>query len=171
MNNNENQMNNSDSNVGVYKATTNLNTAIENPNIDVDSAMGVNIQNSQFSSTFDNSGNLGFNNNANLTDDNFHTNENVSINDSSYTQGGTSNNTWLNDNNSSSVSNTVSEEVNYEPVYEKKEVKLDTKENAFSSKELKMVIFIVFLLLIFILILPYLYDFFNKIILAIVNSR
>ena len=191
MNNNENQINSSDSNVGVYKATTNLNTAIENPNIDVDSATGINIQNNQFSSTFDNSylnssnlevnsnnissfdnnNNLGFNNNNDLVDNNFNANENVSVNTGGYAKVVDQNNAWLNDDNSnSSFSNGVSEDVNYEPIYEKKEVKLDSKENAFSSKELKLIIFIAFLLIVFILILPYLYDFFHKIILAIVNS-
>ena len=180
MNNNENQVNNTGSNVGVYKATTNLNTAIENPNIDVDSATGINIQNNQFNN------NDTFNNNYSF-DSNFQSNYDVNSNsfNSKQVNDGTSvltdrnvgvssdvstvssNASWLNENTNVSNDN---EEANYEPVYEKKEAKGEGKLNFLKSRELKMVVFIAFLLLIFILLLPYLYDFFNRIVLLITSN-
>ena len=43
---NDNNLNNNSNKVNTYRATSNLNTAIENPQINVNSATGINIKNS-----------------------------------------------------------------------------------------------------------------------------
>lgn len=218
MNGNENQTNNS--NFGVYKANVNLNTAIENPNIDVDSATSVNIQNNQFvgsefsqNSEFNVNNTVGsidnsydfqnnatsFNNGSNANWDNRfleHEGSGNTINSNGLYYNNSTNSNGLDYNNvtnsddfSYNSSNNLStvgfdstssnhddvytdvsnnENINYEPVYEKKEEK-DFSLNLVASKELKFLIFIAFLLFIFILLLPYLFDFTNKIWLAITS--
>ena len=158
MNNNENQVNKSNSSVGVYKATANLNTAMENPNIDVSSATSVNIQDNQSYNNSAFNGNISYENSFNV-------NNTVNVN----------NDNIVNDIviNSNSVSkDNIGSSDNYEPVYEKKEVEsTSSKGKIFKSRELKLVIFITFSLFIFILLLPYLFDLFNKLVLIIGNNR
>ena len=152
---NDNNLNNNSNNNGTntYRATSNLNTAIENPQINVNSATGVNMQD------------LGYNNYAN-SDNNL--NNNSQFLNNSYNNQGEVNN--FDDNITSPVNdNPISNQnVNdssytYEPVMQEKKVK---KENVISSllhsKEFKVIIFIVFILCLFLLVMPYIYDFFRN---------
>ena len=68
MDNNELNLQN---NTNVYQATTNLNTAIENPNVDIDSATNINIQNNLNGMTYNSTPNavVGNNYNANVVDE------------------------------------------------------------------------------------------------------
>ena len=152
-NNLDNNSNNNDTNT--YRATSNLNTAIENPQINVNSATGVNMQDLGYNNYANNNNNLNnnsqflnnsYNNQGEVNDyndnitspvnDSFNSNQSQSENDGSYT---------------------------YEPVMQEKKVK---KENVISSllhsKEFKAIIFIVFILCLFLLVMPYIYDFFRN---------
>lgn len=195
---NDNLTNNSYNNNG-YKATNNnLNTAIDNPSIDVDSVTGINIQNNQsvtsFSSvsTFDNNLNRVNNNlnqdniynntyesivkdNNNISgnninnNNNFSTINNIDTNDNNNFST-TTNNIDTSDNYSSSINdNSNIKASDYEAVYAKKEIPNNNK--IVFSKDLKLVIFIVFLLFIFTLFLPTLFDLFNKLIILITPGR
>lgn len=149
-NNLDNNSNNNDT--STYRATSNLNTAIENPQINVNSATGVNMQDLGYNNYANNNNNLNnnsqflnnsYNNQGEVNDyndnitspvnDSFNSNQSQSENDGSYT---------------------------YEPVMQEKKVK---KENVISSllhsKEFKAIIFIVFILCLFLLVMPYIYDF------------
>ena len=168
MNNNQDQISESNSSVGVYKATSNLNTAMENPNMDVSSATSVNIQDNQIYN------NSAFNsNNSNVTSFNVSSDINVSNIDDDIVKNKIQNTILSNSNSfeNNNVINEISSE-NYEPVYEKKEVEsTSSKKGILNSRELKLVVFISFSLFIFILLLPYLFDWFNKLILTIGNNR
>ena len=158
-----------------YKATGNLNTAIENPQININSAVDVNIQN--FPSNID-SGTI-----QNLDNNNYDTNViNNSMNNNPTTVNPIMNNEPSNytpsveNNMNVGVTNTVSTPVDnnnydevqyvstngmgntYEPTIDGK------KKNRFSitiPKELKVIAFIVFLLFIFVMAIPGIYDFFK----------
>ncbi len=192
---NDNELN-KDSPNHTYRATTNLNTAIENPKININSAVGINIKNVE--STDKSSGNFssdvlsqnsvnsyddfnrvnnsnqnfiydmsqstttGVNNNVNSSSLNNYPNEDVS---------NSSNVDGMNLSNMSGshlVSNSINQEmdtyvptnqdIKYEPTLEKKK----KHTGIVVSKELKIMFFIVFILFIFILLMPYIYDFFKK---------
>ena len=171
---NDNELNNS---TNKYTATSNLNTAIENPQINVDSATDINVQD------------LGYNNivNSNTTANSEFINNQYSSDNSSITTGIQNNinsNTSINSNtngnselNTSTYSTTNSSEINtttysinnninykYEPTLEEK--KADNENiisNLLHSKEFKALIFILLILCLFLLTMPYLYDFIRNI--------
>ena len=157
---NENNLNN-----GKYKATSNLNTAIENPQINVKSTTDVNVQD------------LGYNNYVDSNDiknNNFLNNSYVSQNeDNTNTTNINSNNKFISsdDNlNTSYVSNntyTTSTNINndsYTPTLNEKKIDDESLfSNLLHSKEFKILIFIMFILCLFLLIMPYVYDFVKNI--------
>lgn len=155
---NDNNLNNNDLNnnkVNTYHATSNLNTAIENPQINVSSATGVNIKDSGYNNYAENN----INNNTNFLNNNFNqSNNNIdsSNNDISSKYVPTNN-----DSNYNSYSNYNTENYSYQPVMKEKK-----ENNALSStihsKEFKIMIFIVFILVLFLLLMPYIYDFFRE---------
>ena len=127
---NDNQGTQSDS--GSYHATTNLNTAIENPQYDVNNAMGMNINNAGIDYGYP----------TNDTD----MNNNQFIPDSSVTYN-------YNDDYSNSDSTSV-----YEPVMEQNK---NSNGKITIPREFQIALFIIFILLIFIVFMPYIYDFFK----------
>ena len=170
---NDNELVNNNSNNNTYRATTNLNTAIENPQVNINSAMGVNIQN-----VSENNSNV--NDIANYQNNSFSSNNYVDNNvvDSTVTNFINANNSANNvtvptssDNSSYNVvsnnSNNQSNEIanngdvatNYEPTIESKKRK---GIKIAISKELKMMIFVIMILVVFIMIIPSIYDFFRN---------
>ena len=148
---------------GSYKVTGNLNTAIDNPNIDVDNVTGINIQNNQYvdSSIINN----------NISPDNTLVNDNINNGVNNYIENVSNTNVTSNvvsNNSDNSYNYNASDD--YDAVYEKKEVS-DTSSKKNATKELRLVIFIAFLLLIFILLLPSLFDIFNRLIILITTGR
>ena len=92
MNDNELQNNNSTS---IYKATRNLNTEIENPEININSAVGINIQDlNENNQPINNTTNNYFNENINQT-----TNEVSFINQNTNNNSINQNNTYIPNNN------------------------------------------------------------------------
>ncbi len=224
-------------NGGQYHATSNLNTAIENPELNINNAMGVNIQNdnqelddtnslnnvdntsfddsqlyqSNLVSSEDNnqlyqsniesngSGNgLDLNTNSSLEDNDngvyksnilsdyvndnnsnnydvtsiennrVMTGDDVSLVDDNH-DGNEKTNTFVPDTskyvpNNEYATNNSSEK--YEPVMEnnKKTVKIAV------SRDFKIILFIIFILVIFILLMPYIYDFFKGLGLVITSN-
>ena len=162
---NENNINN-DNNTR-YKATSNLNTAIENPQINVNNATDVNVQN------------LGYNNYVSQNDDtsNDLSNNNYSISNTNDIPTTNSSDINSDNNNDSKINNddtitdtnysaTNSNDNNYlyEPTLEEK--KIDNENiisNLFHSREFKALIFILFILCLFLLLMPYIYDFIKDI--------
>ena len=193
MNDNELMNNSNNQTVGTYRATSNLNTAIENPQINIGSAVGVNIQDvhnddiSTLSNDYQNN-TLSSNdfNNSTLMSDNLNNNQNNTnnLNVNSYTQSVSNNvqnydnsgeqvdqavTSFINSNNASNSVNsyenndntfvTNSAKVVYEPTLEEKKM----AGYKFSiPKELKVMFFIVFVLFIFIMAIPGIYDFFKE---------
>ena len=190
------------SNSNQYRATTNLNTAMENPQINMNSAMGLNLDsNNQLSQSNDNAVQ-----NTSFDDEEYHATSNLNTG-ADYSELGQSNHMEFDNNfqqdgvdidpfssqlsnsnvnnfevenseNTSSTNlnyqsgnsfipnveqvnsnyNTVEQGVAYQPVMEKnkKSVKKITL-----SRELKGTFFVVFILAIFVLLMPYIYDFFK----------
>lgn len=184
---NDNDLGKNSQSKSTYRATTNLNTAIENPQINMNSAVGVNIKNVasnndiDINSTVDNSYsnfnesqsfdyNTQFNqiqNNSimdfknNLDDQNSFLNKSVENMESvqyvpTYSEV------------SSDVTSTSNNgEVVYAPTLEEKK-RHDKKFKV--PREFKVMLFIVFILLIFILLVPYIYDFFKQLQLVITTG-
>ncbi len=160
-NTNNNDFSNQPVNTEQYHATSNLNTAMENPQVNINSAMGVNIQ-SATNQNFDDRPNYDF---ASTVPDNFTSfdnNQNFQSNLDNQTVNQFIPNTSVQSTESNysydDKSSHLDEETSYEPVME------NNKGNSSKfkiSRELKIVIFIVFILVIFILIMPYIYDFFK----------
>ena len=209
---NENELNN-DSNKNVYRATTNLNIDMENPQIHMNSAVGLNIKNvnndgnnydSSYSQNYANSFQgrddfykdyskdmdlRGENNihsnysqtssqmdnylNNNFSDNSFENTEKTTINHNFNGSDYSTNTIGVSDNNSSEinssrnyetyVSNHVSGNVEYRPTMEEKKERKSFK----IPTEVKVTGFIVFILMIFLLLMPYLYDFFKGLQLAL----
>lgn len=151
-NNLDNNSNNNDT--STYRATSNLNTAIENPQINVNSATGVNMQDLGYNNYANNNNNNNLNNNSQFLNNSY--NNQGEVND--YNDNITS---PVNDSFNSNQSQSENDgSYTYEPVMQEKKVK---KENVISSllhsKEFKAIIFIVFILCLFLLVMPYIYDF------------
>ncbi|MBQ8681848.1 MAG: hypothetical protein IJ509_02950 [Bacilli bacterium] len=187
-------MRNSDSQ-NTYHATSNLNTAIENPQVNINSAMGVNLQNgdSNYNVNQDLVNNVAnFNNgydiNQNQFSSNFNTNQydtsqnfnvvNDEVGTSQYGNVGShsqfipnTNDTIGNDvslyNNEDFSNNEHLDNVKYEPtMVEKKK-----PDSGFKlSKEFKIMMVIVFILILFVLVMPYVYDFFKELELVITSG-
>lgn len=169
---NENDLVNNTSKKNTYRATTNLNTAIENPQINMDSVVGVNIKDIEDSGLVDNSDSITLGkefdtyDSSNVSNYSFQPEQNIQSVDSQLD--------YLinNETNSNSNYNSTIDKVDYVPttenmndnvVYEPimKEKKNHDKKFTI-SREFKVIIFIVFILLIFILLVPYIYDFLKE---------
>jgi len=178
---NDNELNNNSSNVNTYRAMSNLNTAIENPQINMNSAMGVNIKDVNNSSSFGINSNgmptQSFENNQFVQMNNGNDNLGMGMNpvggevqdfnsniDSSFIAS-TGENQFIPTNVGNvqieePVATSVAEpQVMYQPVMEQKK----KKSNGITiPKELMVMLFIVFILFVFILVMPYFYDFFRE---------
>lgn len=193
---NDKEIMNNNSHVDTYRATTNLNTAIENPQINMNSAVDVNIKDTDsnnlnvpnFSdSTFQNNSidnhygsleNGNVNNSFNFSQ-NMDYNANTSIQNNMSSFNGTNSSASYaessisveNDNqfnNSQSYFVPTNEGIStYEPTLEEKK---RPSSGVKISRELKILFFIVFILFIFILLMPYIYDFFKKLQLVITTG-
>lgn len=174
--NDDNLLNNSTNDNQTYHATKNLNTAIENPTINMNSAVGVNIKdveaNTFYDDRFSNSNDSG-----SYSDGSAHSDSNLnsydlssfpsnSVEPSTSSQISTNNTQFVpnfvpNENNFNT--DNVDERVVYEPTLEEKK-----RHNKFMvPRELKILVFIAFILFIFILLVPYVYDFFKGLELAL----
>ena len=158
MNDNNLNNNNIDSNFqnGTYRATSNLNTAIENPQVNIGNAMGINIQENGY-----NNKNTTDNNSTNMNNNFANSAYNTNIN---YQQPNIENMPNNNQNSASNYQNTTSnndttnQKYSYEPTINKNKKSNNTISNIIHSKEAKIMIFIVFILILFLLIMPYIYD-------------
>lgn len=129
-----------------YDAQPNLNTSMENPSIDVDNVLDQNVQGVD--------------------------NQDFSVPDSSTVHVSVSSNTsdhvYLDkSDNEQYVPNMSSDEVSYQPTIDSD--KKNDNGKIIISKELKIMFFIVLILFIFILFMPYIYNIFEKLHLVIVN--
>lgn len=193
----------SNDNEHTYRATTNLNTAIENPQVSIESMMGVNVYNSdtgvnnsynqnlidnveesnKFSNNLDNYGNQILKN-----DQSFSNSQDGSFNSNMYQD-----NNQFNDNNvqtdyvtsngnlgfvSSDEQNTLENVDNYlddnggvkKAVYKPALKQKKKPGSGFEiSKQVKMMMFIIFILLLFLFVVPYIYDFFKGVGLVITS--
>ncbi len=146
---NENEMNNGNGQ-NTYHATTNLNVDIENPQMQVNSAVGMNIQNSRPSTSASaNSSYPDYHASSNFDSGNY---ENQSFNQDM--------NSFS--NNHSIDANVYSSEVQPTHVEYKPIITEQKKRKSFQIPgEVKVTAFIIFILLIFVLLIPYIYDFFK----------
>lgn len=188
---NDNEIRDDSNQRNTYRATSNLNTAIENPQININSAVGVNIKSVDSVNVIDDANFSNFENN-----DSFHSfqdNQSFDVNSNSSFQkvqtdlreqnllsngsfGTEQNNSHFMPTDSKSnvgssveesskvnseyVATSFDEQVNYEPaIQEKKKHGVSFK----ITREFKVMLFIVFILFVFILIVPYIYDFFKDI--------
>lgn len=209
---NDNKTNFEENGKNVYRATSNLNTAIENPQINMNSAVGVNIkdvdssnfandgtfsgeENYNMPNALDNNISNDFNNHdsnmvannssfeeSKMKDNDFNFQDNLGQNlSNNYTSPQINNSSFIkNDDSSSSVdSNTFRDNFNTETnyvatsgnehvVYEPTMKEKKKRSVSFTiTRELKVILFIIFILLIFILVIPYIYDFFKELQLVI----
>lgn len=143
---NDNNFNGDDTKVNPYKATSNLNTALENPQINVNSVTGINVKD------------LGQNNYANDVQEekpeflnNLYNSNQTNTEDSK-----------IESNSYETMSNQNFSNYSYEPVMEEKKVKQEKfLSSVLHSKEFKVIIFIIFILCIFVMLMPYIYNFFK----------
>lgn len=184
--------NNLNQNAGTYKATTNLNTAIDNPQINVNSATGVNVQdlgynnyvesNNQGSDNFtstsfsvnnnsDNSlSNINSNSASNLNS-NVNNNVNVNTGNNPIENTGINSSIGISNNSVESTNSTVVNTENtsnanytYTPTLEgKKMEQKSVVSSMLHSGEFKALILIVFVLFLFLLVMPSIYDLIRKI--------
>lgn len=156
---NGNRLNSNDNNndTSTYKATSNLNTAIENPQINVNSATSINIQ--------------GLNNNDNVDTNNDYIDNSIDndyphLNNSYNNQVSrniSNDNVNFSTNYATAFDKKSSDSYTYEPVMKEKKMKKDNLiSSLFHSKEFKVIIFIIFILCLFLLVMPYIYDFFKN---------
>ena len=183
--------NNNDNNV--YRATTNLNTAIENPNVNINSATGVNMVSA---SVYDNNFNIQDNgmviNNVpiqqvdimnNVVNQDLNVNSSAIVNNEPVVDYGNVNNNQFIPNMDSSInmqqvdinnnidnSNMdtyqVDENAKYEPIMPTKK---KPKRVSVLSNEVKAMMIIIFILLAVVYVIPYIYDFFRGMDLVITN--
>lgn len=142
-------------NNNTYHATTNLNTAIENPEINMGSVTGINIAD---------------NNNSNIQNNNSF--DNLNVNPKAPNQNYQINNNQLQTPNFSDYSseyetnfyntNDDNQHYSYEPIIQEKKNNASSNSNIIHSKEVKLMVFILLILIIFLLIIPYIYDFLVK---------
>lgn len=150
-----------------YKATSNLNTAIENPEINVNNATDVNVQGLENNNYFLNNNQEEDNeliNNYNENIDNNLNNINSNSNQEDYNNYATNNNIANDTNAEKNIENNYITNNNtnytYEPTLSKKKIgKENFVSNLLHSQEFKALIFIVLILCIFLLVMPYIYDF------------
>ena len=176
-----NDFSNDQYNSNTYKATTNLNTAMENPQYAVNSAVNVNIDNAEMQPNLSNTANIPIPNGdsgvANVGYNDFDFTAHTNSSNSQVVDSNLENNTFTSDEVSTnqfipntpsleektdfnSTDNSVSNDtVTYAPVME--QTKKSGKRVSI-PREVKIIIFIAFILLIFILLMPYIYDFFKE---------
>lgn len=168
-------MNDNNVNNDRYRATSNLNTAIENPQINVSDATDVNVKdlnynnyvnntNTDVNNTFLNNTYVNQNNDGvsdyatNNNNSNINSSNNLNIN--SNVNEGTSSDVNIQTN--SYITSSSGDKINYsyEPTLNEKKVEESGFiSNLLHSKEFKILIFIMFILCIFLLVMPYVYDF------------
>lgn len=174
--------NNNDNNV--YRATTNLNTAIENPNVNINSATGVNLVSA---SVYDNNFNIQDNGMAinNVVNQDLNLNSSAIVNNEPVVDYGNVNNNNnqfipnmdssinmqqvdINNNidNSNMDTYQVDENAKYEPIMPTKK---KPKRVSVLSNEVKAMMIIIFILLAVVYVIPYIYDFFRGMDLVITN--
>ena len=178
--NDNNLINNSDSTTR-YKATRNLNTEIENPEININSAVGVNIKdispnNIPNNDNINNYFNDNLNNNLNIQNENNYgntsqvlpnnINQNSFINpNNNYSTMGNQNTSYDNNINQTTPNyNELNKSTGYVATITNEEYKptMQEKKKHQSFKvptELKVMILIVLILLIFIFVIPDIYEF------------
>ena len=169
-------MNSNSSEKNTYRATPNLNTAIENPQINMNSAVGVNIKSvdsnkaapsyedgvNYSSYQVENSVNYSETSQSNLNSQFYNQNFSNQKVDEVY-QTKKENSQFIPTNSEMNYEPTFgTDNVGYEPTM--KENKRHDKESVL-SREFKVLLFIVFILFVFLLIMPYIYDFFQKLML------
>ena len=148
---------------GTYHATANLNTAIENPQFNVNSAVDVNVQGANSTNSYD-SGNVG--------DYQNYTSDFGSSNGESASQYSSFENSYTASDSSQFVPSSSPEpsdatqsyqasdsNASYAPVMESHKKK--TVEKPEMPSELRVTIIIGIVLLLFIFVVPYVYDFFK----------
>lgn len=162
---NDNNLNNNDfqNSGGTYKATSNLNTAIENPQMNLDSVNSVNIKNlgyNNYANDINSNKDTNFlNNNINSNDSLENSNINTNISDNSIANNYVPNKSTT-DNYAYSDSKLDTNNYSYEPVMKQKKREGDNPiSNLLHSGEFKAMVLIVFILVLFLLIMPYIYDF------------
>ena len=140
-------------NSNVYRATSNLNTALENPDVTVENTMGINIQD------------LDNNDQSYVGNKDFIINNNY---DSILVENNISNdiNNVSNDNVVSNINNVSNDNVSYKPTMKPKKkpatgIKL--------AKEVKAMMIIILFLLIVVFVIPYVYDYFKEMNLVITS--
>lgn len=164
MNNDINNNSENPNTSNVYHATTNLNTAIENPTINMGSATGVNIEDNNLNNIQSEQNNIILNApNPNIQQPN--PNNNFIGNQSTIDNTTTSQTPNFSDYSSEYETNFYDTNDNnqyysYEPIIQEKKNNANKKLNITQTKEAKLMVFIILILLIFILIIPYIYDFF-----------
>lgn len=177
MDNNELNLQN---NANVYQATTNLNTAIENPNVDIDNATSINIQNNLNSMIYSNNLNTVVDNNYNTNvvdmNNNFksnvfssdvlgpNTSQNFFINDGNNNFDNNQNNVDFNNNNVDN--NVVDNIVSYAPTIKKKK---KPTSGLVLPNEVKAMVVIIVILLVVLFAIPYVYDFLKELNLGIIS--
>lgn len=157
---NDNELN-FKNNTNIYHASTNLNTAIENPNVDIDNATDVNIQNNLNNTLFNDSSNIFISNDydRNISSSNIFI-PNVSQ-DNLINDGNNQNNVNFNNTFDNGV---VENKVNYVPTIKKKK---KPSSGLVLPNEVKAMVVIIVILLIVLFVIPYVYDFFKELNLAI----
>ena len=153
-----NNLNNNPETNNTYHATTNLNTAMENPEFVTGSATGINIEdNTNYQ-----------NNNQNLMN-NTMTGETNQYDNNSFGHPTTETNQTPNFTDYSSeyqsdFYNTADNNnyYSYEPILQEKKNNSNVMSEIIHSKEAKLMVLIIFILILFLLIIPYIYDFFIK---------
>lgn len=169
-----------------YRATANLNTAIENPQVNINGAMDVNLGNNQNinnvnlnqefgveqsinnnPSVMNNevnfvntqSMNFGTNNSFNLENGNV-SGENMFISDSANIGSNNSNDTFID------LEDNKNDKDVYKPAFKQKKKPLFGIE---VSREIKAMMFIIFVLLVVVFVIPYVYDFFRELDLVVTS--
>lgn len=194
---NDNDLRNNNDN-NVYRATTNLNTAIENPDVNINSATGVNMVGANYYDNIVNNSNLGIDdsntsnvNDVNVYNQDFNTNTNVNLNDNqnvvndniNSNVGGITGNQFIPNadgsfnqvpidvgNNIDNGNDNLAYQVDENVKYEPTmQTKKKPKRVSVLPKEVKAMIIIIFILLIVVYVIPYIYDFFREMDLIITN--
>ena len=158
MNDNNINNNSDNSNVNTYHATANLNTAIENPEINMWSTTGINIEeNNNYLNNNQNTINNQIQNNPNQYDNSLNNNPtpspitNTTPNFSDYSSEYETNFYNTDENNNY---------YSYEPILQEKKNNSNVMSEIIHSKEAKLMVLIIFILIVFLLIIPYIYVFF-----------
>ncbi len=165
---NDNNLNNNNPEMPntTYHATTNQNTAIENPEVNMGGATSVNIQGNNYNNN-QNIPNNPMNNpqQPNQFNNTFINNQSTIDNQNTQQQQPQTQTPNFSDYSSEYETNfyNTNEDNNqyysYEPILQEKKNNANSLSNIIHSKEAKLMVFILLILIIFILIIPYVYDF------------